>query len=426
MFNTEGKGFLILTMTGFLVVCSFCLLLGCRSNAVPKTSAQTTCINRLSDLPKDWQPSNALRAKLSDAPWKANEQRAADQAVWVGLEEMINYQSQHPDTITTLWDNSVEAYLDTAYAADNMPKLKQRALATARRHLLILAEPFQRDGNAQCDEVATYLTLVIYADALISRMRADDQLLKLETALVSKTNDALADCETLKAMFGYHYPDFLASPKTANGDVYDMVMWSILLLDALSIESLKLPLNAETFIGELWHYLGDYPIADATEFKDGANHETFYDNAYLMTHVGYIPTGYGRYSLSVDIAPWLYRFLRANFYAVMEMGELDLTAEFVDLFRQYGCNEDNDRQLRDGSRYLLKLYEQAGQRWMDYREPYETEACNPYDLMHKPWTAIAGLRQRKFEPIVGGNYGEIAHRLLGLQRMPNQDAPTKQ
>ena len=423
MFSTEGKGFLIDTMTGVFVVCSFCLLLGCRSNAVPKTSAQSICINRLSDLPKDWQPSKTLQPKLSNASWTNHEQQAADQAVWVGLEEMINYQSQHPDTIADLWDNSVEAYVDTAYAADNMPKLKQKALATAKRHLFILAEPFQNSSKVTCNEVSTYLTLVIYTDALVNRMVVDERLLTLETALIKRTNDALADCKNLKAMLGYHYPNFLSSPKTANGNVYDMVMWSILLLDALSIESLKLPPNAETFISELWHYLGNYPIADATEFKNGANHETFYDNAYLMTHVGYIPTGYGRYSLSADMAPWLYRFLRANFYAVMEMGELDLTAEFVDLFRQYGCDENNDRQLRDGSRYLLALYKQSGEKWMNYREPYETKSCNPYDLMHKPWTAIAGLRRRQFEPRVGGNYGDIAHRLLRLPPLPNRKTP---
>ena len=156
MLSTAGKRILILTITRVLVVGSFSLLLGCQSDAVTKTSLQTTCINRLSDLPNDWRPSHALRVSLSDAPWTKNEQRAADQAVWDGLEEMINYQSQHPDTISSLWDNSVEAYVDTAYAADNMPRLKHRALETAKRHLLILSEPFHRDGNAQCDEAGSW------------------------------------------------------------------------------------------------------------------------------------------------------------------------------------------------------------------------------------------------------------------------------
>ena len=34
-----------------------------------------------------------------------------------------------------------------------------------------------------------------------------------------------------------------------------------------------------------------------------------------------------RPDIAIADAPWLYRFLRENFYAVMEMGELDLTAD---------------------------------------------------------------------------------------------------
>ena len=45
----------------------------------------------------------------------------------------------------------------------------------------------------------------------------------------------------------------------------------------------------------------------------------------------YVPTGYGRHALTVQTAPRLYRFLRANFCR-SDGNTTDLTAEFVDLF----------------------------------------------------------------------------------------------
>ena len=398
----------------FVVLIIVIVSSGC-STTKPNQWDQSPCIDKMEDLPIDWQPSPNIRETLSNEAWTSREQKRANRAVIHGLDEMVEYQLSKPETVTALWDNSVEAYIDTAYAADNMPTLRDKALSVAQRHLMVIATPYTKPENAVCADVSTYLTLVIYAHSLSQRLDNHADLADLQGVLVDKTNQSLEDCGSLNTLMGYDYRLFLGSPKTLNGDVYDMVMWSILFIDALTITALNLPDGVESFVSDLWVYLATYPTPDAVTFKEGANNATFYDLAYLMTHVGYVPTGYGRHALTVQTAPWLYRFLRANFYAVMEMGELDLTAEFVDLFRQYGCDETNDRQLRDGSRHLLALYESAGQSWIDYRESYETPACNPYDLMHKPWTAIAGLRQRKFEDVTPLNYGGVAKRLLSKE-----------
>ena len=108
----------------------------------------------------------------------------------------------------------------------------------------------------------------------------------------------------------------------------------------------------------------------------------------------------------------MYRFLRENFYAVLQMGELDLVAEFLDTFRQYGCTEKNDVQTRDGTRYLLEVFHAGGDRWMAYREPGETEPIHSYDAIHKSWEGIAGVRDRTFEPVKPGTYGSIVRRWL--------------
>ena len=101
------------------------------------------------------------------------------------------------------------------------------------------------------------------------------------------------------------------------------------------------------------------------------------------------------------------RFIRENFYPVMAMGELDLFAEFVDLLRQYGCDATNDVQVRDGTRYLMGLYRKAGKSWIAHRESYEEGDVEPYELVHKPWTAIAGIKRRRWDPAARGSYGAI-------------------
>lgn len=141
--------------------------------------------------------------------------------------------------------------------------------------------------------------------------------------------------------------------------------------------------------------------------------ERFSLTAYLATRIGYLITGDDRHPIYVQDSPALYRFLRENFYAVMQMGELDLTAEFVDDLRQYGCTEQNDQQVRDGSRYLLQLYHAAGDQWMAHREPYEKgKTVDDYELIHKAWTGLEGLRVRIPEAPVRGTYGGVVRTWL--------------
>ena len=126
--------------------------------------------------------------------------------------------------------------------------------------------------------------------------------------------------------------------------------------------------------------------------------------ADLAPHIAHIPTGTHRFPLYVEDYPALYRFHRDNFYAVMELNELDLFASFVDTLRQYGCTPENDMQVRDGSRYLLKIFHDFGDSWMAYRQEGETDAdLDDYDQIHYPWTAVLGLRDRHPRPPTPGD-----------------------
>ena len=68
----------------------------------------------------------------------------------------------------------------------------------------------------------------------------------------------------------------------------------------------------------------------------------------------------------------------------MAAGEQDLFAEFLDLLRSYGCTEENDIQLRHGTRYSLILFEKAGRSFVHHRDPREMEKRSDYKIIHKP------------------------------------------
>jgi hypothetical protein len=275
----------------------------------------------------------------------------------------------------------------------------------------LVAPYLVRDVNsAKCKEFSALVDLAIYSNALLPKR--DTQI----TRMVALTNAAYRACGSLPAAIGYDYQRTLAAPNVSRNDLWNLVMWSITLTDAQLLPGIDLPPSASDLPPTLWHVLQNYPLGGARAYKDGACDKDFYDTAYLATHVAYIPTGYGRYAIYIADSPALYSFLRENFYAVLQMGELDLVSEFVDAFRQYGCTERNDLQVRDGTRYLLKLYHSAGDRWMAYREPGEPAAISDYDAVHKAWTGISGLRARVPEPAAPGTYGAVVRRWLAAPK----------
>jgi hypothetical protein len=302
--------------------------------------------------------------------------------------------------------------IDSSYAASNMPDLQMEARDLARRNLTQLLAPYlaRASVTATCREFSPLLALTIYARALLP---SDDTRTSMMVAL---TNAAYRTCGSLTAAMGNDYRQRLAADHPSIDDIWDLVMWSITFTDAQLIPGLNMPAEARELPPTLWRFLEHYSFVSANAYPEGARNRTFYDTAYLATHIAYIPTGYDRHPIYIADAPWLYRFLRENFYAVLSMGELDMVAEFVDLFRQYGCSEEDDLQLRDGTRYLLKLFHAAGDRWMAHREPDEPANTGDYNEVHKAWTGMAALRVRVPEPARPGTYGGVIRQWLGYPR----------
>jgi hypothetical protein len=364
---------------------------------------------RAKELPASWGLPGRVHPTLSQKEWSPAESEDAERAVQRGLDELTGFFAVRPEAAARLGSDAIESLINPAYSAGNMPELRAKALAAASQNLDSIVAPYlSRDpATTRCNEARGFLQYAIYAHELEPAPGSRT------SKLAALADSSFRDCGSLAGAMGYDYHQKLASASISIDEVWDMVMWSISLTDAQLVPGLNLPPGAAALPPDLWRYLSHHPFAGARAYPKGANDNTFYDTAYLVTHMAYIATGYGRHAAYVADAPNLYRFLRENFYPVLDMGELDLTAEFVDLFRQYGCTEKNDLQVRDGTRYLLKLFHAAHDTWMDHREPYDADTVDDYGKIHKPWTGMSGIRARVPEPASAGTYGSIVRAWMG-------------
>lgn len=137
------------------------------------------------------------------------------------------------------------------------------------------------------------------------------------------------------------------------------------------------------------------------------------DHAWLATHIAYLPSGYGRHLNKIEDAPYLYKYIRENYYYAMERGQIDLVSEFVDIILTYGCHEENYYQLRAGTRFIMnKFYEERGGRWIDVRRHR-----SHYDRNHDPWAGSAAVMLGgEEEPVVAGTYGYQFYSILKNQQ----------
>ncbi|MFD1211589.1 hypothetical protein ACFQ36_05990 [Arthrobacter sp. GCM10027362] len=371
------------------------------------------CVLSPEAMPRSWQPSDKVRKDLAhraDAgPWSASEAEEARYAIRTGLDEMINLYTKRPKAAEELWEDSVASLIEVTYSSANTPEFDARARDAARRNLTALIRPYLERTlkSAKCNEYDELLPLAIYAH---TRYQQNDARI---AKMVQLANFSYHACGSLTAAMGIDYKPMLEAEEVSTEDAFDMVIWSLLFIEGQLVPDLYLPAEASDFPATFWRFIEDYQLAGARTYKDGARDEKFIDAAYLATHIAYIPTGNHRYPIYVEDSPRLYQFHRENFYAVLEMGELDLVAEFVDSLRQYGCTPENDLQVRDGTRFLLDLFQAGGDRWMTYREPGEKDKdVTNYDLVHKAWTAVLGIRERTIEPAEPGTYGGIVRSWL--------------
>jgi hypothetical protein len=372
------------------------------------------CVRDRAQLPDSWRPSAELQKTLSPAPWSRREAKDAQDAITSALEEMIGHFERKPSAVQNLWDDSIESLIQVTYASANEPELDAKARDAARHNLTALITPYlDRDPeSATCAEFQALLPLANFAHRLYP---AGDIRTDVAT---ERTNAAYRACGSLEAATGIDVHEILADnarPEDREDleDLFDLHLWSLWLIEAELYPDIELPAEARAFGPKAWKYFETYRLAGAREFEEGARDEKFAKIADLATHIAHIPTGVHRFPLYVEDKPGLYRYHRENFYPVLQSDRPDLLASFVDSLRQYGCTAENDVQVRDGTRFLLEVFHDSDDRWMDYRRGGETNSSlDDYALIHRPWTAVLGLRERRPEPPGAGTYGGLVRSWL--------------
>ncbi len=279
------------------------------------------------------------------------------------MEELASYFEEHPDVPAQLGHDALQCFLDTSRGAPEPLHARCRDLAR---------QWFDSAASTVADDYGELLPFAVSAHELFGN---DPRTRRLREAV----NDGVGP---LSDVLGYDWHE---------GDDYELLQWLVCLLDAQATPGLRLPPDVTRFGPAVWRRLLAHPFVHAVDCDMGAMDDTFYDAAYLATHLGYVPTGYGRHQLREADHPRLFHYLRANFDAVLEMGELDLVGEFVDLFRQAGTDAN---LVGRGTEHLLALHARAGS-WMAHVEAWDEGEPSAYDVVHKAWTGIAGVRPRR-------------------------------
>lgn len=371
------------------------------------------CVLDLDQMPESWRPSGTVQQALVAESWSESESEEAAFSVRKGIEEMVELYEQRPKAVGDLWEDSVASLIEVTYASANSAEVDELARDGARQNVTALIQPFLASDPAsiQCADYESVLPLAIHAHNLY---QSHDTRVG---HMVGLANAALAECGSLSTAMEIDYAPMLAAGEASLEEAFDLMLWSLLLIEAQTVPGLDVSAEARNLPVKAWRFFRAYPLPGAGEFPAGAADEEFIETAYLATHIVYIPTGNHRFPIYVEDAPNVYDFHRENFYPVLQMGELDLVAEFVDSLRQYGCTAENDLQVRDGTRYLLNIFHAGGDRWMAYREPGQSDRdVDDYDLIHKAWTAVLGVREREIEKPEHGTYGRVVRGWLPAPR----------
>jgi hypothetical protein len=376
------------------------------------------CVLDQDKVPPSWQPPAKLKKRLNPAPWSEVEAKDAQYAMEKGVDEMISYLDRKPSAVESMWADAIEALIQVTYASANTPAFDAKVRDAARKHLATLIDlSFKRKpdlGQLTCGDFKRLLPLAIFAHELYP---AGEQ----RTAEITKhANSAYRACGSLEAATGADLQETLAQQQIPPTELLELYIWALWFAEAEPHPAIELPAEARAYGATLWKYFKTYRLAGASEFTEGPWDDRFIAAADLAPHIAHIPTATHRSPLYVEDSPSLYRFHRENFYAAMQVNELDLFASLVDTLRQYGCTPENDMQVRDGTRYLLGLFHNGKDRWMAFRQDGQTDAeITDYDLIHYPWTAVLGIRDRKLEPPQPGSIGALVRRRLPPPRRGN-------
>jgi len=284
----------------------------------------------------------------------------------------------------------------------------------------VVPQGMWRRGGEGCIDQHFKMKMADYGHWLVENIgletvkEEDPELQTAYETTVESVRNMIETCGTLDRILDLNITsDLFEDPDQSSDDVFGYLIKAIALVELKTVPEIELPMpSTDLFVANLWKYLATYNLRYARDSPQHYWDNGALDHAWLATHIAYLPSGYGRHRQQVEDAPFLYQYIRENYYYAMEQGRIDLVSEFVDLIRTYGCTEENDYQLRDGTRFVMKkFYEELHGKWIDYETP-----DNHYNRIHNPWAGSAAVMLGgESEPVVPGSYGYAFYSILKNQ-----------
>jgi hypothetical protein len=315
--------------------------------------------------------SRSISSPLRSAPNRCADDLLSERerAVSRGLDwlEAFLDDDRH---LADLGSDAVEIFLEAGMTAPSAD-LRQRCLTVANRYAAKLLPRYLENGALQeHGNLGAAWTLVARSEEL--KVPMDELIVKLAARMQSITTFPEE----------YHVNAVDAST-VALPDLMMFVVHAYLLE---KLRMLRPEINSLPRFREALARLND----DAFWPRAAEDDEFPVELGYIATHVYYALNDYGRLSVSRGDAPAAWDFMRRELPKAIEVDELELVAEFIDIFHSAGLSESTDPEMCEATRLLLA--EQNADGSWGTRTPDE----DSYDIVHPTWTAVDALRARVF------------------------------
>jgi hypothetical protein len=295
----------------------------------------------------------------------AERERAASRGLdW--LEAFLD-DDRH---LADVGSDAVEIFLEAGVSASSAI-VRQRCLATAKRYAGSLLPRYLESGALQDHRNLTSAwTLVVRAEEL--NLDVDQLIAKLSARMQSITT------------FAEEYNVTASDVGTvADGDL------TMLVVHAYLVERLRTVHPEIKSIPRLRQVLAR--LKDPAFWRRAAEDDDFREDfGFIATHVYYALNDYGRLSVRPTDVPAAWEYMQRELSEALAEDQMELVAEFIDIFHGAGLSESNDQGLCEATRMLLAAQNADGS-W-GTREPFD----DSYDTIHPTWTAVHALRTRIF------------------------------
>jgi len=401
----------------------------------PASMDVSPCVARVEDLPKVWKLS--VREQQTLAELKAgtdrsnNAQRsiAGAAAARIAFDELLEV-ALRPGMIREHGEEALDAVVSCASTWTDIPDLQEQAFGRARDMLVGLGVHFAqlKKQGSTCEELKDggVPTLIRHGNYLRSRLPHNATLDKTLHLLADFVNEAIVDCEDLATLLGFEpsrrlaiFPENATKvAKDTGGSLYSALIAAVDIAGMLADENIKMPAGALQFLGDFWNYLSHYPFPKATELVDQPS--SLISIGHFVTDAAInFASGSGIYTVEISYTPWMYRFIRENFYAILQTGNIDLIGKMLKTLQAYKCNSANDVQARDGLNFLLQRFDFGNHSWVKQADLRETSAVNrqgdvnnyeDFLQMHRAWAVCGAFGQRVFEE--PETYGSVVRQAM--------------